>query len=634
LSTPETVRKDDGEAMWAPHRRPTFPVNAPVFTRHLVIRVDDDMAPYLAEDFGKYKQARQKLIAAVNGFIFQLQPGTASYRPCFVAKLSEADAERKSGFSPIELTDTLFFRINVAHSLVLGVRVDVHNEYLTVTLIADTLSKPDPFQEDGTPPKNNNEPLPLKVVGEIIDVLTELSGGDLSEKTKQCRDEWRRKVALLYDRLWDDLSTALKRAGRTLEPAFGIQLCDVRGFVVCAPNPVEPMNQRHLKNLELRSSRLQDRLDRKIDYDVFSFIKRRPNFFSTLLGFENWDPGELNSPANVPISGVLDGAAIYGSTLRPASVHEFRPLQYFVVYNDNSRSQLGRLLRRLHVLAELRIAALMDMKGLRTANRQIRELGREVDRIAAGETGVTLEAVHVLSAALADIDQGISETGTAPNGEPGGTVRPKGKSKDACRPSATYRIERSRYYAKSYIERIQDLRIVRIEGWQPYDAFMRRNLFMEFDYVSQIGDRFATVGRRIERLGALVQIGTLQTHNASINKNTMVTAEHAKVVGKQVAELQYVGNELLKLQAIAEPVGTGAFAYYIGNSLSKLLAGCYFLVMWRLGEGRTPAELPGSLRDGIEAICILLAGLVYHYWLGPAVWRGLRRRFEIPATKD
>ena len=38
-----------------------------------------------------------------------------------------------------------------------------------------------------------------------------------------------------------------------------------------------------------------------------------------------------------------------------------------------------------------------------------------------------------------------------------------------------YRVSRSRMYVSAYRDRIQDFRIIRIEGWQPYDEFVRRH---------------------------------------------------------------------------------------------------------------------------------------------------------------
>jgi len=498
--------RETEEAIWAPHRRPTFPVDAPALVRHVMVRVPDDLTPYLAQSETEYGAARRKLVTAVNAYLDRIQPSSAPYRPRFVMR----NAKVVDPKIHIRDTDTLFLRLAPAEGARLGVRLDIHNEYLTITFIADSI--------DAGQPLGN----------QVVALLRTLSGSDLSRADADAGVEY------LYDGFWRAIEAVLP--AKNLLDLPGTLLADYRGFIVCAPDIAVRMSRRPQNNLELRSSRLADRLQRKIDYDVFQFVKRRPLFFGTALGLEKHDETETNSPANVPISGVLDGAAIYGSSLRTQSAHANTPLRYFVVYNANSQSQLGRLVRRLHVLGELRIAALMDMPGLLAANRSIRALAYEVDKTE--ESAAQARSVEDLSIALARVNRGKStaksETGDTP-----------------CRGGAIYRVERSRHYARSYVERLQDLRIVRIEGWQPYDAFMRRNLFMEFDYISQIGNRFEAVGHRIQRLQAREQARRFEAYSQATK-----AATEASVIATR---------ELVRLYQIAELVGVAAFTYYFGH---------------------------------------------------------------------
>ncbi len=595
------------------------------------------MAPYLAKNDDDFKEAQGKLITHLNLYLEKLQKVGATYKPRFIARSDndevQAFKKKYQDLSPIEITDTLFFRLNFPWGLRLGVRVDVHNEYLTITFLADQLSRTSEVKE----------------IRDVCALLRELSGGDLEidgdleiagrqlseeeakENSSRVMSARKEKIDLLYLGIWDAIKASLQDDS-SMEPRLGgSQLADLRGFAACAPEFADPMGPRHRKVLELRSSRLQDRLEKKIDHDVFQFIKRRPKFFGSLLGFEGLDVRESRSAANVPISGVLDGAAVYGSTLRSTELRDGNqnPLRYFIIYNDNSQNQLARLIRRLNVLAELRIAALMDTKKLRAANRAIRQLAYKLD-----DPTVASDPIRVSQYNQEYVDADSTK------GPPSGAI---------------YRVERSRYYAKSYIERLQDLRIVRIEGWQPYDAFMRRNLFMEFDYISQIGDRFADVSKKLDRLNGWLQINALRTHNKNIadtNAAIQQSSEQIEIFSSSIADhaaalkshseatrgsvdalrelaagIKSAQDRLLELQAVAEPVGIGAFAYYVGSSVSKLVLAVFSILQF-IKESSPTATWQDNF---LEFICIVLAGWFYCRYLNPksldGIWEALQKNW-------
>ena len=178
----------------------------------------------------------------------------------------------------------------------------------------------------------------------------------------------------------------------------------------------------------------------------------------------------------------------------------------FILYDGFKAEQLGRLIRRLHVAAELRMAALVDIEQLRRASDAVRDAGQ-------------VSTLNELNDRYARIGNDCA----------GGLV---------------YRINRSRYYAGVYRDRLQDLRIVRIEGWQPYDEFVQRTLYRDFEFVDQLGQRHAQLGERISRL-----VGKELADN--IQKNQRASLD--------------VQSELMWLQTFAEPIGTAAFIYYVGQ---------------------------------------------------------------------
>src|SRR5262249_35497536 len=107
----------------------------------------------------------------------------------------------------------------------------------------------------------------------------------------------------------------------------------------------------------------------------------------------------------------------------------------------------------------------------------------------------------------------------------------------------TYRINRSRSYARNFKLGMRDLRFALIKGWEPYDAFMHRSLFPTIDHIDGIGQRFEALSSRVERL-------TEQ---------------------RDVAESINVQNRIADIQEIGEIIGWTAAAYYAGQIFSKAL---------------------------------------------------------------
>jgi hypothetical protein len=61
-----------------------------------------------------------------------------------------------------------------------------------------------------------------------------------------------------------------------------------------------------------------------------------------------------------------------------------------------------------------------------------------------------------------------------------------------------HRVDRSRYYRRGFdILLKEDVRVKRIEGWQPYDAFVRRQLGGSYDFIDLVGQRHDRVQNMI-----------------------------------------------------------------------------------------------------------------------------------------
>ena len=533
MRTIKLTQSASNEAMWAPHRRPAWPVNAPALARHICLRLAPDDNPTAAPDVEQHRQRLSALIKSVNEFLDRIQPANSTFRPRF-APLGTIT------FNPekVERYDTLFFRIDAGHFVRIGVRVDIHNEYLAITFLADSFAE--------TAPKDS-------LAGSVIAGLKQLQSGDLP--TMAAAEQLASK---LYDDFWTDAAVTLG-----LEPN-GLQaevFADFRGLALCPPYITHQIKTHATGGFQLSPAQMTDRRqDRRIDDDVYEFVEQRPVFFSDLLSINKSVHTAADTiEGNVVLSGLLSGAAIYGSTLRTRLPHANTPMRYFVVYNGFSENQLGRLIRRLHVLGELRIAALMDYSDVRRAQQVIRELEHRVN--AVGQSSETRNVLDELDG----LNQRYAEIGSL------------------CVGGLSYRVTRSRTYAKAYRERLQDLRIVRIEGWQTYDEFMRRNLFLEFDYVSLVGERYDALGRRLAQFGSVTEIHRMERNTAALRE----------------------------LQSIAELVGIVAFVYYAGSVLAECALFVYEHAQKFLSAPGWSAIAKTDLDSLAHAACYALMIILY-----------------------
>ena len=142
------------------------------------------------------------------------------------------------------------------------------------------------------------------------------------------------------------------------------------------------------------------------------------------------------------------------------------PVIYTIAVAHPSRWQLGRLIDRINQLGTLRLAAVRDLKQITMASDEIHKL----EKAKAGGENTRIMAEKLTNA-------GSLVTG-----------------------GLMYRIERSRYYVQEYKEQMRQLRVSRLEGFQPYTDFVQRRLFKTFDFIDRVGRRYTEVRSDIEFL--------------------------------------------------------------------------------------------------------------------------------------
>jgi hypothetical protein len=241
------------------------------------------------------------------------------------------------------------------------------------------------------------------------------------------------------------------------------------------------------------------------------------------------------------VCGMLDGKALYAASLGEwgPGIERPQPIRHLLVYAGHSYSQLGRLVRRMQVLGELRHAAILDYgpdglgakKGLREASREIRVLGGQ---LTAATSDITADAGRLNASKTLGKEIGtmtrlsyfINELAGISGIVDGGL---------------THRIEQSRYYANEFQAAIKHLRLVRIGDWQPYDDFVQRYILHLFARIDRIGNRYEALGRRVDRLLFFQQAKLLDGYTASVDATVQeirqATGDLSKAAHLQVKTL-------------------------------------------------------------------------------------------------
>lgn len=225
---------------------------------------------------------------------------------------------------------------------------------------------------------------------------------------------------------------------------------------------------------------------------------------------------------------MLDNRAGYISSLggAPDWVNEKDPVRFLIVTQNRHRWQIGRLLERILQSGTLRVAATRDLNTLNKANEELQDIGRDLEAVKAQDVEQSLLTISLLRTKLKNLARvGITKI--------------------------NWRIYRTRYYVESFQQLQEELRINRIEGYQPYSEFVARRLGASWEFVERLGDR-------LERM--MLQMDSV----------------YQQVRLAQEAEQGHDRNEI---QELAELVAPFAAAYYGGYVFHKVVKGMMGLDM-------------------------------------------------------
>lgn len=247
-----------------------------------------------------------------------------------------------------------------------------------------------------------------------------------------------------------------------------------------------------------------------------SLVQRLWPMIKRLQGEPSAVPGHRDY--EMAASLMLDGRAIYASSLgHPATeasvLTEKVPVVYSLIACFDDAWQLGRLIDTVHSIETLRLAAL-----------------RDIDKISA--------AAQELFSIRAFLREG------------GDVEDVQGRMEELLRSDVSWRVERSQRYWKQFKYRVDRLRIGRIEGFQPYDAFVFRRIGDTITFIESVGRQLSFIRKEVDLRYQLKQTKILQKQTISL-----------KDTGRQIFVLQKVGELLLLIP----------FTYYCYMLCEKLL---------------------------------------------------------------
>ncbi len=290
------------------------------------------------------------------------------------------------------------------------------------------------------------------------------------------------------------------------------------------------------------------------------------------------------------VSRVLDGRGIYATALGPLPKYGYGdedrvPLFFLVVFDGHNTWQLGRLIQTLVHLDILRIAATKDFDLLRA---RADALGR-IEADLASQTNLLgdLLAPKNNSSPL-ERDKDIAAV--AEQGELLRSRLAKGAWLDEY--SLDFRTAQSRSYREEFVRTLRLLRLGRLEGLQPYDAFVERRLGQTFDFIQRVGSRFEKASAGVSTL-----FKQLQSDRTEKNFKAVVKLQAVGEVALWAALLPYYIGSILdnSLVSLAVSIANSGCNGHVGRLEIILRILTWFtvaLIGWRMAIDRFRALMP------------------------------------------
>lgn len=508
------------------NRRPGVPVEPPAVVRHVAVRLSDKESPRWIPITAEDAEFRWKeLLGCLTEHVAKVKECYDDKAPATFVRPQDAAVARDSDYCVRGSCIVPVAGVEEKEGFRLRLRIDVHKEICSITYLFDAIRANGPA--DAALPKAMSQlPDETAAFDDLIDHIWR-EGGD-GPRVARVAAPWLGGGGF---------GTEGRKIGR--------KLVDFRGVILHAdPEAVRAGNPK-AKSGEKDEFAERAPLTAELLPSIKTFASRHAELIRKAAGVGG-DRPESGEPV---VCGMLDGAALYASRLgrwHPQS-WEIEPIRHLLVYAGESHEQLGRLVRRMHLLGQLRHAALMDfaydevapidqdvpMPALRMASDEMRALGQRLTEESATIAG---------RAEMPELEKAIPELVRISNIVEGGGL--------------TYRVERARRYSSEFRDTIEHLRTVKLRDWVAYDDFAKRHILHLLDRVDHIGRRYEALSERVQRLLTFRYTRTVQ--------------DELRVIDESTAALNKTSENQEKLLDYAHSFAIMFSVYYVGTVFDHL----------------------------------------------------------------
>ena len=503
------------------HNRPKFAAHPPLMCRHIVVFFPyDPMCPEQNTkrpgDFeGGGKRAKEAVKLICNSIIEEMinSSDLEQHNGKAIKIWNELN---KSVSDDIEKEQSTRFRAGTINGFCLRVKADIYKEFFSVTFFLDN-----PKDYLFINSENNREVSLTK--------LLDHWKAWISERTSVALEDIN-SLELLHSYLWkafdNHFGLCKQWKNMTNKKTPMDMIGDFRGLVLCC-GEAKSSNAKHKTPIQvdpvcrsLPHPGIRLFKGEKVPPDPLIYFNEDENRLAFLKAmgldksgsFLNEGMEAQRTEANVVLCRMLNDNAVYGSALGNQSLKALQsnkdynelisivgdnvdwlpspallrddtqlvPTTYFVIYNGRSAQQIGRLIHRLHVLGEIRTAALLDYKTMNSVGVHIRDLGEQIAIALASPKKITNRIVRRIIAIYAEIGNN-------------------------CHGGVAYRASRCQDYVNMLDLHLNDTGTEPIDGWQSYTNFINRNLSREFQSITTTGKRYEDLGVRVDRLVSVSQ---------------------------------------------------------------------------------------------------------------------------------
>lgn len=537
-----------GEINNGAHRKAADLIGAPALVWH--------QALWNAEHEFKKREDRAKVIQlylqSVHSRIGQIAPGVEPPR-------SEIEV------SPTDRVRVITFTFSW-EGMRTKIRFEIHTEYLTITSAIDLsvdLSVPLDTTKDALRDKFTEYRHLLKSVNSLQDVIGGWAPKRDTPEYQSLTAKMRELHTDLHETIWTGIfdQAVLDSNGVLAQGVLGKRFADFRGLITCERYPDPRPHYESPDATRIADDLLQspfykaDEDDRSRWHRIYFpddlWARTRLNkAWPFLTAVQENFPGRFE----YTVSRLLDGRMLYASALGPqpkegGSGNE-RPLFFYLHSATQCERQIGRMVDRLCQLGTLRLASTIAMPAFKTVSQSLRNVEGQINNVRASiQSLITMSnKANYESEGASEIRQELEESITQKFGEiqkdmakisTGDDVDSKALGDE----SIEYRLSRSRYYRTQFASLIDDLRLKRLEGYQPYNEFVRRRLEGAFGFIDAVEHRLHEIKSDWRALDQLY----LTTNITILTGEIDVEQKLTKRVQDQIKSLQIFAETILLL---------------------------------------------------------------------------------------